>query len=157
MKLITIALLSVFAVAAQDKTYDLKMEAKPVKGHKSDLTESMVMKMTMKITGVPDAMNLGEENNYAATEEILSAEADGSSERKWKFTKATQNKEGQNVALGFQGKTVSVKHTKGKPREFAYEGGGMIAEEDMAPLKKAFMGGDDKPGKPSGADMFAPK
>jgi hypothetical protein len=61
------------------------------------------------------------------------------------------------VALGFQGKSVLVKQAKGKPREFSYEGGGKIAEEDLPALKKAFMGGDEKPGEPSGAEIFAPK
>lgn len=141
----------------QDKTYDLRLEAKPVKGHKSELTETSVMKMTMKMTGLPEAMQMGEEGNFAATQEVLAADADGGSELKWTFSKATQVKEGQNVALGFQGKTVLVKHAKGKPREFSYEGGTPIAEQDLAPLKKAFMGGDEKGGEPSGADMFAPK
>ena len=157
MKLPTILILALLAVPAQDKTYDLRLEAKPVKGHKAELTEASLMKMTMKMTGLPEPMAMGEETNFAATQEVLSTEADGSSQLRWVFSKATQNKEGQNVALGFQGKTVLVKEAKGKAREFSYEGGGAIAEGDLPALKKAFMGGDEKPGEPSGAEMFAPK
>lgn len=150
-------IVALFAVSAQDKTYDLKLEAKPVKGHKSDLTEASLMKMTMKMTGLPEPMQMGEENNYVATQEVVSADADGNAELKWVFSKATQNKEGQNAPLGFQGKIVLVKQAKGKAREFSYDGGGKIADEDLPALKKAFMGGNDKPGEPSGADLFAPK
>jgi len=150
-------MLALLATSAQDKTYDLKLEAKPVKGHKAELTEASLMKMTMKMTGLPEPMAMGEETNFAAAQEVLAADADGNCELKWVFSKATQNKEGQNVALGFQGKTVLVKQVKGKSREFSYEGGGKIAEEDLPALKKAFMGGEEKPGQPSGAEMFAPK
>jgi hypothetical protein len=79
MNLHVLAILALFA-AAQDKTYDLRLEAKPVKGHKSDLTEASIMKMTMKMTGLPEPMAMGEENNYVAGEEVLSADADGNSE-----------------------------------------------------------------------------
>lgn len=157
MKIILALALCAVTTTTQDKTYDLKLEAKPVKGHKSEMAETSVMKMVMKMTGLPEPMQMGEEGNFAATEEVLSADADGNCELKWAFTKATQNKEGQNVALGFQGKTVIVKQAKAKAREFAYEDGKKIADEDLPALKKAFMGGGDKPGEASGADIFAPK
>jgi hypothetical protein len=157
MKLSLTLIVSLLAAVAQEKTYDLKLDAKPIKGQKAELADSSVMKMTMKMTGLPEPMNMGEESSYAATQEVLSAEADGSSVKTWTFSKASKTKEGQAAPLSFQGKTVTVKHTKGKPREFSLEGGAAIAAEDLSALRKAFMGGDDKPGEPSGADMFAPK
>ena len=157
MKMPLTLLLAFLAIPAQEKTYDLKLERKPVKGHKAELVDTSSMKMTMKVTGLPEPMSVAEESSYAATEEVLSAEADGSSVKSWKFSKASKLKDGQTAPLSFQGKTVTVKHTKGKPREFTLDGGGPIAKEDLTSLQKAFMGGDDKPGQPSGADLFAPQ
>ena len=73
------------------------------------------------------------------------------------FSEATQLKDGRTVPFGFERKTVRVKNPKGQPRAFSLDDGSAIGEEDLAALKKAFMGGEDKPGEPSGADIFAPK
>jgi len=157
MKSALILMFALLAAGAQEKTYDLRLDSKPVRGHKSELQETSTMKMSMKITGAPEPISMAEETAFAAAEEVVSAEADGSCVLSWKFSKATKLQEGQTLPLSFQGKTVTVKHTKGKPREFSLEGGGVIAEPDLAALKKAFMGGEDKPDSPSGAEMFAPK
>lgn len=156
MKLPILLALVLSLATAQDKTYDLKLDWKPVAGHKSDLAESSSMKMVMKITGQPEAMNMTEETTYAASEEVVSADADGGSVRSWKFAKAMQSKEGPMAPLSFQGKTISVKHVKGKPREFSVAGGELSAE-DLAALKKAFMVGDNGPGEASASEILAPK
>jgi hypothetical protein len=149
--------LALVAAPAQDKTYDLKLDWKPMTGYTSELTDTGSSKMVIKMTGLPDALVQGGETSFAAVETVISAAADGGSVRSWKFSTATDTKDGQKVVLGFQGKTVIVKHVKGQPREFSFEGGGAIGPDDLAALKKAFNGGDPKPGDPTGAEIFAPK
>jgi len=156
MKVPLIVMLALVATIPQGKMYSLKLEWKPVAGYKSELSETTSMKMTFTGAGQPSMIN-EERTSFAATEEVASATADGGSELIWRFSEATQFKDGRMVPLGFQGKTVRVKHLKGQPRTFSLDGGGAIGDEDLAVLKKAFMGGEDKPGEPTGADIFAPK
>ena len=153
----TILLWAGLAVAlsgTQDKTYDLKLDPKPVKGHKSEQLEKTSMKMVMKVNGTP-AGGMTDDKVFAAAEEILAVDADDRTKRRWTFSKATRLVEGKAVPYGFQGKTVTMTDAKGKAREFAVEGGGAISEEDLAGLKEAF---DDAKveGKPSGSELFAP-
>src|SRR2546430_7810521 len=54
----------------------------------SDLQETSSMKMSMKITGAPEPISMAEETAFAAAEEVVSAEADGSCVLSWKFSKA---------------------------------------------------------------------
>ena len=156
MKLPLILAIVLSLAPAQDKTYDLKLDWKPVAGHKTELAETSNMKMVMKITGQPEPMNMAEDTSLAATEEVVSADAQGGSERTWKFSKAMQSKEGPLAPLSFQGKTVVLKHAKGKGREFSIDKAEPSAE-DLATLRKAFMAGDEKPGEATGAEIFAPK
>lgn len=156
MKLPLILALVLGLAAPQDKTYDLSLNWKPVAGHKSELAETSSMKMVMKITGQPEPVNMAEETAMAATQEVVTADDKGGSERLWKFSKAMQSKEGPMAPLSFQGKTVALKHTKGQPREFSLDKGELSAE-DVATLRKAFMIDDEKPGEPSGSEVFAPK
>lgn len=145
---------ALLAVAAQDKTYDLKLESKPVKGHKSEQHEKTSMKMVMKVNGQPAGVQ-ADEKVFAAAEEILDVDADGQAKRRWTFTKATHLHDDKPEPYGFQGKAVIVSDSKGKPRTFTYADGGAVAEHDLEGLKEAF---DDPKteGKASGADLFAP-
>ncbi len=54
---------------------------------------------------------------------------------------------------------MRITHTKGQARTFALEDGGAFLDGDLAALKKAFIGGEDnsESGKPSGAEVFAPR
>lgn len=148
-KLLFCALL---AVAAQEKTYDVKLEAKPVKGHKSDQYEKATLKMSMKVNGQA-AGDQVEETVFSAAEEILDVDSDGQAKRRWVFTRATHLHDGKPEAYGFQGKTVIRTAAKGKPTAYAYEDGGALGEHDLEGIKDAF---DSKGTGKGGSELFSP-
>ncbi len=150
----SILLCAVLVVAAQDKTYDLKLDPKPVKGHQSEQLEKTVMKMVMKVNGQP-AGGMTDEKVFAAAEEILAVDADDRTKRRWTFSKAARHVEGKSVPYGFEGKTVLMTDAKGKARAFELDGGGVLSEEDLEGLKEAFDDAKEE-GKPSASDLFAP-
>jgi hypothetical protein len=157
MKSLLVAAIALSLTGVQEKTYDLRLEWKPVTGHRSELDETSAMKMSVTVTGLGEVAARSERSAYTALESIISADAEGNGDRTWAFAQATQEKDGQKSQLGFHGRIVRVTRTKGRPRTFTLADGGDLLAEDLAALKKAFMGAEDEPGKPSGAEVFAPK
>jgi hypothetical protein len=153
MKALTALALSAVAFASQEKTYDLKLETKPVQGQRSEQAETDSMKMVMKVNG---RTAVAQENakEFAASEEILSVDSDLGTKRRWTFSKAARTSEGKTVPYAFQGKIVIVTQAKGKELAFALDGGAELSKEDVAGLKS--FAGKKEEGKPGGAELFAP-
>jgi hypothetical protein len=160
MKSLLVAAIALMFTGVQDKTYDLRLEWKPLKGHQSALDESNVMTLSIKAAGMGELAASSEQNALSAVETIVSADGEGGSQRTWRFSTATQEKDGRKIPLGFQGKTVRITHIKGSRRTFGLEDGGDLSADDLTVLRKAFMGAGEneaQAGKPSGAEMIAPK
>jgi hypothetical protein len=160
MKSLLVAAIALTFAGVQDKTYDLRLEWKPLKGHQSALDENGVMTLSIKAAGMGEVAASSEQNALSAVETIVSADGEGGSQRTWKFSTATQERDGRKIPLGFQGKTVRITHIKGSSRTFGLEDGGELSADDLTVLKKAFMGpgeNEAQAGKPSGAEMLAPK
>jgi hypothetical protein len=159
MRFFLVAALSLTLAGVQDKTYDLKLDWKPVKGYRTALQETGDTRMTVQVAGQGVVFSEAEQTALAAVETVVSVDDAGGSERTWAFSSASKDKSGQKQPLGFAGRTVRVSQVKGKPRTFALEGSGVLSEGDLDALKKAFMGSSDDAkasGKPSGSDLFAP-
>ena len=145
---------SVIASGSQEKTYDLKFDAKPVKGHKSEQFLKTATRLAMKVNGQP-AGGMTEDKVFAAIQEILAVDADDRTKRRWVFSKASRQVEGKALSFGFEGRTVIMTDAKGKAREFTLEGGGSFSEQDLKGLKEAFDEAKEE-GKPSITDLLAP-
>lgn len=136
--------------SAQEKTYDLKLDAPRKAGQKFRLVEWQHVKMKMLAGGQP-AADTEDKKQFEAVEEVVAADGRGNDELRWTFSKAERLVDGKMAPFGFQGKTVVVK-TKGEERSFAYPDGGALAEEDAAGLEDAF----DDSGEDDASKAFAP-
>lgn len=137
-------------LSAQDKTYDLKLDAPRKAGQKFKLVETQHVKMKMLAGGQP-AADSDDKKHFEAVEEVVAADGQGNDTLRWTFAKAERMVEGKMAPFGFQGKTVVVK-TKGEERTFAYPDGQALAEEDAAGLEDAF----DDSGEDDASKAFAP-
>ena len=153
MKTLIALALSAAMFGAQDKTYDLTLEAKPVQGRKCEVVEKELMKMVMMANG---RVAGSQENvrDFAASEEVLAVDSNLKTKRRWTFSKATHKSEGKTVPYTFQGKNILVTEAKGKATAFDLEGGGDLTTEDVEGLKSFGDLNEDK--KVSGKDLFAP-
>jgi hypothetical protein len=161
LRLLALSLILPAAGLAQDKAYDLKLNKwKPVAGHKTQLGETLDMKMKMSVKQGEQVLQQAEQpkaHAFAGVEEVLKAGEDGSAELRWTFSKAEHLEEGKMVKYAFHSKPVRVTVKADKSREFKYDDGKAVDEEDLAGLKEAFDGSEQNSGKPKAEDVFAPK
>jgi len=143
------------------RTYDIKIEQKPVVGQKTDSVKTTSMKTKMKM--VQDGQVLKEEGkeengSYEFTCEVTAVDGDEMTGATWTFRKATHLEGGQPVAWGFEGKTVTGKLGEDGAWEFACEDESELSEEEVAGIKDA-TGKKKKKGKdePDMDDVFKPK
>lgn len=158
----TLANLPAATLLAQDepKKYDLKLDWKAVEGYKTEVSseESMTMKISASVEGqVVNEEVTNEATNLMYTEVVVRVREDKRAESRLSFSKASHLREGREVPLGFQGKTVVVKVDAEGRHTFTYESGEAIAPEDMEVLSKLPDYKDEEPGEPSGEEIFAPK
>jgi hypothetical protein len=137
--------------AAQEKTYDLKLNAPAKAGQKLHMNMSQTLQMRVEANGQPAGAN-EEKKLFEGTEEVLASDADGNGERRWSFTKAERLEKGEMTPYGFMGKTVLVKKAKGEELAFTYADGSPVADEDLKGLKEAC----DAKSKGDAAKAFAP-
>ncbi len=145
---------------AQDtgRTYNLKLNCRPIRGYKTEMTDTASMKMRMVIRAgdkVLSRVDKAEEHAFTAVETIVKVDGGKVTEARWTFSKAIRTSGGEPVACGFQGKTILVK-TSGNEREFTYEDATKIEGEDLDAIKQAFLQGGKEKG-PTGDELFAPK
>lgn len=142
------------APLAQEKTYDLKLNAPRKAGQKFQMQVTQHMKMQMNANGQP-AGGKEEKKLMEGAEEVVSADPEGAYELRWTFSKAQQLAGAEMVPYGFDGKTVKVKKAgKDADKEYSYADGSPVAEADLKGLKD--FDGDGKgdvskilaPGKP---------
>ncbi|MGO8793227.1 MAG: hypothetical protein ACLQLC_00255 [Candidatus Sulfotelmatobacter sp.] len=164
-----VMLASLFAVAttAQDqatkeppKKYDLKLSWKATAGHKSEMSQDDSQVMTMKVLDGDGNVMVHREDDraraFVASEVISKVRDDKADVSRWTFTKATQHRGDQDTPFAFQGRTVVVTKEAASQRKFAFDDGAAVTDDDATVLAELW-GGEDKPGEPSGEDIFAPK
>ena len=106
MRFFLVAALSLTLTGVQDKTYDLKLDWKPVKGYRTALQETGDTRMTIQVAGQGVILSEAEQMALAAVETVVSADDAGGSERTWAFSGASKDKDGQKQPLAFAGRTV---------------------------------------------------
>jgi hypothetical protein len=143
--------LGLLAAAAQDKTYDLKLDALPKPGQMFQVDASRHMKMGLQANGQPAGAQ-EDKKLFAGTEEVVSVGPDGAQELRWTFTKAQRLEEDAMKPYGFHGKTIRVKKARKAAATYAYDDGGPVSEEDLKGLQESF----DGDGKGDASKAFAP-
>lgn len=146
MRTLTLLVCAALALsaAAQEKTYDLRLEAPLRAGQKSRLVETSHMKMTVRVNGEV-ASESEEKTNFEAIESVVQSDGKGNAELRHSYLKAERLVDGQMKPYGFQGRAITVKRVKGQPDRFTYADGARLSKEDLEALSDAFFteDGDD--------------
>lgn len=142
MRVFTLLLCLALPVAAQEKAYDLSLNAPLKAGTKSRVREVSHMKMSMRANG--QVANTSEQKKVLeATEVVVKADGKGNGELRRTFHTAQRLVDGGMLAYGFEGRTVAVKLVKGQPDAYSYPNGAALSEEDLEGLKGSFSGDSD--------------
>ncbi len=64
MKSLLVAAIALTLAGVQDKTYDLRLEWKPVKGHRSELAETSALKLSVTVAGLGEVVAQSERSEY---------------------------------------------------------------------------------------------
>ena len=145
MRVLTLLLCLALPAAAQEKTYDLKLEAPLRAGQKTKLMETSVMSMTLHTNGQLAASS-EERKQFEAIESVLQSDGKGNAELRQAFLKAQRLEDGKMTSYGFHGRTLLVKRVKGQADRFTYADGSSLAKVDLDALKGALFSnsGDEK-------------
>jgi len=162
--MVGIALVCLFAAVLraedQPKKYDLKLNWKAVEGHKSELSKDESQVMFMKVSPSGDGEGFTqedkEETSLAAIQVISKTMGDKPAIRRWTFTKATRRHGEHVVPFAFQRRTLVVTSEPEGKSHFTFDNGEAVTAED-AKVLAGFGDSDNKPGEPSGEEIFAPK
>lgn len=137
---------------AEQKTYDLSLDAKPRTGQKSRLVEKNHIRMSFRANGQQVAAS-EEKMVFEATEMVMVADGKGNAEVRRRYQTAQRLENGQMRPYGFEGRMVTIKYAEGRAPTFTYSDGTSISESDLKALAASFGGGgdDDEP------NAFEPK
>lgn len=147
MRVLPLLLCLALPVAAQEKAYDLSLNAPIKAGTKSRLVETNHMKMTMSANG-NQAGASEEKKVFEATEVVSKSDEKGNAELRRTFQKAQHLVDGAMAPYAFEGRTLNVKVAKGQPDAYQYSDGTAVAEEDLAVLRTSFSAGNDEDSNP---------
>jgi hypothetical protein len=125
---------------AQEKSYDLSLDAPPRMGQKSRLAETNHMKMALRVNG-QEASASEEKKVFEATEVVVKADGKGGAELLRTYSKAQHVVEGKMEPYGFEGKDVRVIVAKDEAPKFSYADGGELSAFDLAAIKGTFGAG----------------
>ena len=134
MRMLTLLLCLATPLLAQEKTYDLRAETPLKAGQKVHSIESTSMNLSMSVNG-KEASTLEEQKIFDWAEVVLTADGKGNATMRRDFTKARRSEGGELEPFGFEGKSVRVTRTEGKPDTYSYVDGSPMNADDVKGLK----------------------